>query len=301
MRHRFRHPTAACVSAAPFFATLLFAGLTVVAAIGCRQAPPPREYQLVGQILALAPDRNEVTIKHEDVKNFMPGMTMPFTVKDRALLSGKAPGDLVTATLVVAEVGAHLSTLTATGHAPLAEAPPAATPAVLQPGGLVEDAVFIDQDGAKRQLSSWRGHRTVLTFIYTRCPLPEFCPLMDRQFAAIQRQLTGKPALSDVRLVSMTLDPEYDKASVLKSHARMLEADPRVWAFVTATPEDARAFWPQFGILSERENSSDVEVTHNLRTAILDAEGRLVRIHTGNQWTPADVVADLEATPAPAR
>jgi protein SCO1/2 len=222
-------------------------------------------------------------------------------VKDAALLSGKVPGDLVTATLVVAEVGAHLSTLTTTGHAPLADAPPTPAPAVIQPGSVVEDAVFVDQDGARRQLSSWRGHRTVLTFIYTRCPLPEFCPLMDRQFATIQGQLAVKPGLADVRLVSMTLDPDYDKPSVLKSHARMLGADARVWTFVTATPDDARAFWPQFGILSERENPTDVEVTHNLRTAILDAEGRLVRIHTGNQWTPADIVADLEATPAPTR
>jgi protein SCO1/2 len=279
---------------------LLWAGLAVIVA-GCRQAPPPRQYELVGQILAVAPERNEVTIKHEDVKNLMPGMTMPFKVKDASLLAGKTPGDLVTATLVLADVDVHLSRLTTTGHAELTEAPPAPAPVVLQPGGLAEDAVLVDQDGMRRQLSSWRGHRTVLTFIYTRCPLPEFCPLMDRQFATIQGQLAGKPKLADVRLVSMTLDPDYDTPSVLKTHARMLEADLRVWTFVTATPEDARAFWPQFGILSERENPTDIEVTHNLRTAVLDAEGRLVRLHTGNQWTPADIIADLEATPAPAR
>lgn len=287
---------------APLVPSLLAVVLAVVPAVaaGCRQAPPPRKYELVGQILLVAPERNEVTIKHQDVKNFMPGMTMPFKVKDASLLIGKTPGDLVTATLVVAEVEAHLSTLTTTGHAELTEAPPTPAPAVLQPGGLVEDAVLIDSDGAKRQLSSWRGHRTVLTFMYTRCPIPEFCPLMDRQFATLQGQLAGKPALADVRLVSMTLDPVYDTPAVLKTHAGMLKANPRVWTLVTATPDDAQAFWLQFGVLAERDNPSDVDVIHNLRTAVIDAEGRLVRIHTGNQWTPADIVADLEATPAPA-
>jgi protein SCO1/2 len=270
------------------------------AVIGCRRSPPPRVFELVGQIQAIAPERNEVTIKHEDVKNLMPGMTMPFKVKDPALLSGKAPGDLVTATLVLADVDAHLSALTKTGHAALTEPPPAAAPAVLQEGAEVRDAPLIDQEGLPRRFSTWRGHRTVLTFIYTRCPLPEFCPLMDRQFATIQVRLAEKPALADVRLVSMTLDPEYDTPPVLKSHARMLKSDPNVWTIVTATPDDARAFWPQFGVLSERDNPTDVEVIHNLRTAVIDASGRLVRIYTGNAWTPADVIADLEATAAPA-
>jgi protein SCO1 len=276
----------------------LAAAVTLTTA-ACRQTPPPREYELIGQILAIAPERNEVTIKHQDVKNFMPGMTMPFTVQDAALLAGKVPGDLVTATLVVAEVKAHLSTLTKTGHEALVEAPPAPAPVVLQEGGEVLDAPLIDEDGAARRFSTWRGHRTVLTFIYTRCPLPEFCPLMDRQFATIQGRLADKPALADVRLVSMTLDPEYDTPAVLASHAAMLKANPRVWTFVTATLENARAFWPQFGILSERESPSDLEVIHNLRTAVIDANGRLVRMYTGNSWTPAEIVADLEATPAP--
>src|SRR5688572_7090942 len=108
----------------------------VVLIVACDREPPARQYELTGQILAIDTARNEVLIKHENIRNFMPAMTMPFTVKDPSLLSGREPGDLVTATLVVGETSAHLSSLTRTGHAKL-EAPPVVSdsPRILMPGG----------------------------------------------------------------------------------------------------------------------------------------------------------------------
>src|SRR5688500_18786130 len=97
----------------PLFGLL---GLITMAAGACSSGPPPREYEIVGQIQALAPGRSEVTIKHQDIKGFMPGMTMSFKVKDRSLIEGRRAGDLVTGTLVVGEVDVHISTLTVTGH-----------------------------------------------------------------------------------------------------------------------------------------------------------------------------------------
>jgi protein SCO1/2 len=274
-------------------------GVLVFAMAGCRSAPPAREFELKGQILGIEPKRNEVTIKHEDIKNFMPGMTMPFRVKDAALLDGKQPGDLVTATLVVGEVEAHLSTLTKTGQAALETTAAQPAAAVLQPGDQVEDRTLVDQDGEARSFSKWRGHRVALTFMYTRCPLPEFCPRMDRQFATIQQELAKRPELSDVRLISMTLDPAFDTHAVLKTHARRLRANPAVWSFLTGKPVEANEFATQFGIYVEQNPDSAIDITHNLRTAIIDADGRLVKVHTGNEWTPADLVADLTATAAP--
>ena len=115
-----------------------------------------------------------------------------------------------------------------------------------------------------------------ITFIYTRCPLPEFCPLMDRHFAAIQKTVQGAADLADVRLVSMTLDPEFDTPAVLSSHAARLKADPRVWSFVTGDPTTAAQFAQQFGIYTERDLGTGANLTHNLRTAVIDADGRLV-------------------------
>jgi protein SCO1/2 len=276
--------------------------LVVVLAAACAPAPEARQYELQGQILGIEPQRNEVLIKHADIKGFMPGMTMAFKVKDAALLSDKKAGDLVTATLVVGDIESHLSTLTRTGHAAL-DTPPVISdaPRVLDKGETVADALLVNQEGTAQPFSKLRGHRVALTFIYTRCPLPEFCPLMDRHFAAVQKTLKSTPALADVRLLTMTLDPEFDTPAVLKPHAQKMNADPAIWSFVTAEPKDAARFASQFGIYMERNPGSAIDITHNLRTAVIDAEGRLVTAHSGNDWTPAQLVADLKATPAPAR
>ena len=272
--------------------------LAVVA--GCSRAETTREYELTGQIIAVQAERSEVTITHEDIKGFMPAMTMAFKVKDTALLKDRQPGDLVTATLVVGDVSAHLSSLTKTGTASL-EAAPVVTdgPKILMPGERVSDALLVDQDGAARPFSKFQGHRVAITFIYTRCPFPEFCPLMDRQFAAVQEMIKSTPSLSDVKLISVTLDPEFDTPKVLKSHAKMRGADATVWSFVTGAPEDVDAFASQLGLYVQRTGNTAADITHNLRTAIVDAEGRLVKAYSGNDWTPTQLVADLKATPAP--
>src|SRR5207344_1467899 len=113
---------------------------------------------------------------------------------------------LITATLVVSETEAHLSQISKTGHAPVASVTsPAVTAAgILKPGEAIPDTPLIDEDGAARPLSSLKGHRVALTFIYTRCPQPDFCPLMDRNFAAVQAEVLKTPALGDVRLVSIS-------------------------------------------------------------------------------------------------
>jgi len=267
----------------------------------CSQQPPARQYELKGQILGIDAARNEVLIRHGAITGFMPAMTMPFPVKDAGLLSGKEPGDLVTATLVVTDLSAHLSSLTRTGHAPIEAPPPTSEgPRVLVPGEPVADAPLVDQRGKPHPFSAFKGHRVAVTFIYTRCPLPEFCPLMDRHFAAIQQQLDSAQDMRDVRLVSVTMDPEFDTPAVLSDHAERLKADPNVWTFLTGTPADVAAFAQQFGIFTERDLGTGANLTHNLRTAVVGVDGRLANVHSGNDWTPADLVADLKATPAPA-
>jgi protein SCO1/2 len=280
----------------------LFAALVLlVAASACSSSPPPREFEIVGQIQAIAPERGEVTIKHEDIKGFMPGMTMAFKAEQGAL-EGRKPGDLVAGTLVVGEVDVHISKLTVTGHRELDPTTvlPADGSAIIQPGDLVKDATLIDQDGKTRRLSEWRGHRLALTFVYTRCPLPEFCPLMNQHFRNVQATIAKTPALADVRLLSVTLDPAYDTPKVLKPYAIGAGADPARWTFLTAEPAEAAMFMEQFGIIAERDPANEVQITHNLRTAVIGADGRLKTVHTGNRWMPDELVADLAATPAAA-
>ena len=280
----------------------LFAALVLAAAASAcgGGGPAPREFEIVGQIQAVVPEKGEVTIKHQDIKGFMPGMTMPFKAA-AGVLEGRQAGDLVTGTLVVGEVDVHISKLTVTGHRELDPTTvlPADGSAIIQPGDLVKDAALIDQDGKPRRLSEWRGHRLALTFVYTRCPLPEFCPLMNQHFRAVQTTVAATPALADVRLLTMTLDPAYDTPKVLKPFATGAGADPARWTFLTAEPAEAARFMEQFGILVERDPSNEVQITHNLRTAVIGADGRLKTVHTGNRWLPDELVADLTATPAP--
>ena len=276
--------------------------LITLAATACSQTPEPRRYEVRGQILGVDRERQEVLVDHEDIEGFMPAMVMPYKVQDAGLLEGKEPGDLVTATLVVEEVGAYLSTLTTTGRAPIetsAAAPVITDADLLTDGDVVPDYPLVDQSRTLRPIGSLQGHRVALTFIYTRCPLADFCPLMDKQFAAVQQEIQRSPELADVRLVSVTLDPEFDTPAVLDAHAKALGADPGVWHFLTGDSDDVLAFAKRFGVIAEP--GAPGIVVHNLRTAVIDPQGRLVTAYSGNMWSPAELVADLKATPAPPR
>ena len=171
---------------------------------------------------------------------------------------------------------------------------------MLKPGDAIPVVALVTQDGTRWSTAALKGHRTALTFVYTRCPLPDFCPRMDRYFAAVQKTVAASPALADVRLVTVTVDPEYDTPAVLKAHASARGADTRTWQFVTGTPADIDAFARRFGVTTERPPQDPAAITHNLRTAVIDPEGRLVAAVSGGDWTPASLVADLTAVPAPA-
>jgi protein SCO1/2 len=280
---------------------VVLAVTALLALVACRQAPPPKQYELTGQILSVKPERSEVVLKHDDIKNFMPAMTMPYKVREPALLTGRKPGDLIKATLVVGEVDAYLSSLNVVGHRELdTPAPVVDQPHVLDSGETVADALLVDQGGKPTPWSSFKGHRVALTFAYSRCPLPDYCPLMEKNFAAVQQAIKANPKLADVRLLIVTLDPEFDTPEILKPHALDLGADPAVWTFATGEPAEVKRFAEQFGIHYETDQTNKWQIIHNLRTAVIDSTGRVVKTESGNFWKPADLVADLEKTPPPA-
>ncbi len=269
-------------------------GLPIVLCLAACSTPDGRQYELKGQILAVDRDQGTVTVRHEDIKGFMPGMTMPFKVKDKSLMDGRSRGDFVKGTLVVTDTDAYLSRLDVVGRGPVAEtaAPVAAVPDILQPGDAVPDAQLVGADGRSFRFSSLRGQVVALTFIYTRCPLPQFCPLLDRQFAAVAGRVRKDRALgASVRLLSISFDPEYDTPVVLAAHGRAVGADGMLWRFATADRATIDAFAPRFGMVVMRE--TDQSITHNLRTALVDRQGRLLKIYSGNDWSPDDLMADL--------
>ena len=285
--------------------TLFWLCLTVTIT-ACNRAPDQRTFALQGQVQSLEPDRKSVVVKHEEIKGFMPAMTMPYEVQDAKALAGLAPGDLINATLVVFSNGAHLTAIKKVGQAPL-EKPPAEAPApsassgfeLLKPGEMVPDTPFVDQDGRKRTFSGFKGSPLVVTFIYTKCPLPTFCPLMDRHFAAMQKPLAADPALNKVHLVTVSFDPATDTPPVLKQHAKTLNADLARWTFLTGDRDDVDQFAARFGVSVGRALNDARDITHNLRTAIVDADGKLVKVYTGNDWSPDQILADLKTLGSP--
>jgi protein SCO1/2 len=278
--------------------------LTVCVAVltACNRAAPTKQYQLTGQILDVKPDTKEVLVRHEDIPGFMPAMTMPYKVEDAKLLADKQAGDLITATLVVGETTA----------APVEDRQDRS-----RAGRGCEwswNHRFADPQSGRtgtRYEAGGREQRAAAAHFAEGTPsgahihvhdlsAPDFCPLMDRNFASVQNEIKKTPALADVRLVSVSFDPAHDTPAVLKTHAQALQADPAVWHFVTASADDIKGFAAQFGVIAEPSEESPAILTHNLSTAVIDADGRLVTIRPGNMWTPADLIADLKAAPAPA-
>jgi protein SCO1/2 len=274
--------------------------LTLVLCAGCSSIDlgcgvVSRDYQLKGQVIAKDAARQELTVKHEDIAGFMPGMTMPFKVADRTGFDAVAPGDLITATLTVSETTGQLSAVTKTGTAPLppeTEAGP--RPRIIEPGTEVPDLTFVDQSGATKKISDWRGQVVAVTFIYTRCPVPDFCPRMDRNFAAAQKLLGEDEQLADrVHLLSVSFDPEYDTPEILRAHASRVGADPARWSFVTGPKEALDPFAAVFGVAIMRDDKPMQEILHNLRTAVIGKDGRLATILNGNEWKPEELVAAI--------
>lgn len=272
----------------------LCAFLVVLLAVGCSRE---RRYELEGQVLAVDVAKGELTVRHKDIKGFMPGMTMPFKVVDKAALTERKPGDLIRATLVVSNSLGRLDDVVRTGEAPLpADAAEMGAATVLDVGSVAPDAILIDQDGRPRRLSEWHGKTIAVTFVYTRCPLPDFCPLMDKHFAVVQRAIIDDASLAPgVQLVSVSFDPDHDTPPVLRAHARRVGANPSVWTWLTGTRESLDPFTKAFGISLIRNDGPTREIVHNLRTVVLDRQGRVTQVFNGTGWQPDELLTALRS------
>jgi protein SCO1/2 len=275
----------------------------VVSVLRRSAGPAGHTYVLQGQVQSITPDRQEALVKHGEIKGLMPAMTMPYRFKTKTELDALKPGDLIDGTLVIESNDAFLTGVKKTGEAPI-EKPPAESlvtgsnldkaTRLLQPGDVVPDGAFVDQNGRKSSLKAFRGSTVVLTFIYTRCPLPTFCPMMDRHFATLQEHMKSDPALKRVHLVTISFDPVRDTPAVLRAHAKELDANLKTWTFFTGDEKAVDAFTARFGVFVVRNPNDQRDITHNLRTAVIGPDGVVKKIYTGNEWTPEDILMDLK-------
>jgi protein SCO1/2 len=277
---------------------LLVLSTLVFVAVSCSRSEA-RRYQITGQVLAVDAARLEVIIAHDAIAGYMQAMTMPFKVREGSQLAGLTPGDLVRGQLVVTENDGFVEHVERTGYRelPASMRTPLAPPrdGYLLEGDTVPDVWVIDQDSRRRRLLEKPGVATVLTFTYTRCPFPTFCPLMDKNFQGLQQRILADPQLAEkVQLLSVTIDPKFDTPAVLRQHAERVKADPRIWSFVRLDEQTPGALAERFGVTSAPDERNPLVIVHNLSTVFIGPEALIAKILRGNDWTVADANDELK-------
>ncbi len=221
-------------------------------------------------------------------------MTMPFPVKNGEILTGLSPGENVQFELDVTEKDSwvsHIEKIVGDSPTETAGVQTAATSVqdyateLIQVGEVVPDFGLIDQDGHPSRLSDYRGKVVVFTFIYTRCPLPNFCPLMSRNFADLQERFS-KEFANKYQLLSITMDPAFDRPEVLKDYAARYGAIDKDWSFATGNADQISFVAGLTGLYYAPENGL---IAHDFRTALIGPDGRLVHLWKSNEWTPFEV------------
>ncbi|HKQ99957.1 MAG TPA: SCO family protein [Pyrinomonadaceae bacterium] len=269
--------------------------------IGCqsKKAVEAKRYDLKGTVVSVDKSNQTATISHEDVKGLMEGMTMPFKLKDAWPLDVMKPGDEVQATLAVADDSAWLENVVVVQKS---AAQAVATPensTLPKAGDAVPDFQLVNQDGKPVRLAQYKGRALLLTFIYTRCPVPDYCALMSSNFAEIERELKKDPDLyKRTHLLSISFDPAYDTPKVLRSYgaAQTGNYDKETfahWEFVTGEAEEVKKVAQFFGLTYVPEKD---QITHTLQTALISPDGKLVKLYSGNEWKPSEVLSDVRAS-----
>lgn len=258
-------------------------------------------YAVTGVVSALRPDGSNVVIRHEAIPGFMAAMTMTFRARDTREVARLQPGDRVTFRLLVTDDESWIDGVERIG---VAEAAPAfeyehsrvvRDVEPLELGDPMPDYVFTNQFRQPVRLGDYRGSAVGLTFVFTRCPLPDFCPRMLKNLAAAEAAMRADASgPTNWHLISMTIDPAFDTPEVLRAQAESYRYDPRRWTFLTGALIDIDSLTEQVGLVFRRQ-TPDALPDHNLRTLVIDPEGRLARVIVGNTWTPEELAADLRA------
>jgi protein SCO1/2 len=258
--------------------------LAILSGFGCAG----KRYPVSGLVVAVDKTAGNMTVSHQEIPGYMAAMTMPFRVRERSELELLQPGMKVEFTLVVKKDESYVEQVRLEGGATVerdpnasAAAPEASSTTIVAVGQPVPDFELTDQQRRTVRLSDLAGKVVAVTFVYTRCPLPDYCPRLSTNFQRLQtrfRERIGR----DFVLVSVTLDPQYDRPEVLAQYGRGFKADPEGWRFLTGSLEDIKKVCGLFGLDFWPE---DNQITHNMRTAVIDRQGKLAANLRGADYT----------------
>lgn len=283
---------------------VLFAAVLCVA--GCRSHPPAQNtagpqaaaktYNIRGVVVSANASTGEVILNAEAISGFMPAMSMPYTLRQPGVATELHPGDTITAVMEPTAQADLLDQIDIVDQAK-PDYVPKVSYNTLEPGEAVPDFRFLNQSGRMISLRQFRGKVVLMTFIYTRCPLPNFCVRMSRNFAKIDQALQKQPKLyAKTHLVSISFDPEYDTPKVLRSYGgaytgRYTEETFTHWDFAAPPENELKKVLLFFDIgITPAANQT---ITHSLSTVVIAPDGKLYKWYPGNEWTPEQVLADV--------
>jgi protein SCO1/2 len=267
--------------------SLLF--LLVLAVAGCSSSADLRHYSLTGQVVSLEPRSQEAVLRHQEIPGYMPAMTMGYHVQSASEFAKLKPGQTIHADLVVSSDRSWLEKVQIINEA-------SAAPATLteyhypQPGETVPPFTVTDQDGRKFELS--RHYPALVTFVYTRCPLPDYCPRLNSNFQQVAAKLRDT-AHPDLHLVTISFDPEYDTPAVLKKFRDQWATNPQLkkeWTFAVPAKQDLPALLKYFAVNAYPDQGL---LAHSLSTTLISQDGKVLAWWHGNDWTAEDVAQKL--------
>ncbi len=274
--------------------------LTLLVAAGCSKteapapvAAGPRTYAVRGVVQEIPADRRHATIKHEKIPGFMSAMTMDFSVKDTNVLNSISAGDEISFSLLVTENDDWIENVKRTGSAAVTLPPGwSVGQAQLNVGDALPDFEFTTESGARVRFADFRGQAVAFTFFFTSCPLPEYCPRMNKHFAEARKLLVadvGGP--TNWQFLSLSFDSDFDKPEILGGYGSFYRGtNTSQWLFAVASSNTMASLAPKVDLSFWKENGT---FSHNLRTVVLDAQGKIAKQFDGNDWTPEQLAAAM--------
>lgn len=260
----------------------------------CSCGKSERHYNFEGRVVSKVPETHTLVLDHGNIPGFMAAMTMPYPVGAGVDLSPVEAGDRIKVRVVVHGDGQYeLDKVMVTDSSHREKTVKETRQLYL--GELIPDVWLLNQDGKTIRLSDFRGKTVLLTFIYTRCPMPTFCPRLSTLFAAVEKELAKDPKeYSRTQLVSVSIDPKFDTPSVLRKYGlAYLSGNEKSfghWSFTVPSPENLKKLAEAFALIYEEE---DNQITHSMSTVLIAPDGRLIKEWTVSDWTSAEAVAAM--------
>ena len=262
-----------------------------------------KRYPFTGRVVSIDSQAESAVIDGDNIPGFMDPMVMSYKIKPASMLGRLAPGDSISGEVVVIQPAAKnedavpdywLENVKVTAHAKQPPAHGASSMHIPSPGEDVPDFAFTNQDGKRISLHQYRGKVLLVTFIYTRCPFPDFCPRMSGNFAEIDKQVGTNSAIAGTHLLTISFDPEHDTPKVLRDYAFSVAhthdaALFRSWEFAAPRPADLAKVANFFALTVTPDSGT---ITHNLSTAVIGPDGKIVKWYHGGDWQVSDLIKD---------